>query len=187
MLRYQTYTDNELVSLLKKGDEKAFTELYERFWEALFYKAGKKLKDLAEAENIVQDIFLDLWKRREVLEITGELSHYLALALKYRVINYQSKKYYQQSYSNHLSLQHSEADKTTEECLAYSELNRKMAALVARLPEKCRLVFQLREEGFSQKEIADRMGVTENTVETHIGRALKALRSGIANFFSFLF
>jgi RNA polymerase sigma-70 factor (ECF subfamily) len=184
MLSYSTYSDPQLVDLLKQSDQKAFTELYERYWKPLFYKAGKKLKDLSEAENIVQEIFLDLWRRRNVIEIAGELSHYLAVALKYRIINFQSAKYNQTLRIDDISEEHLKAGKTTEEYLAASELNRKMAALVDRLPAKCKLAFQLREEGLSQKEFAGQMGISENTVETHIGRALKSLRSGIANFIS---
>lgn len=182
---YATYTDGQLLELLKQSDHGAFTELYYRYWQKLFYKAGKKLNDLSEAENIVQDIFLDIWQRRTQLEVTGELAHYLALALKYRIINYQARLHYKTAHAAHLSQQpHNE--RTTEEWLAHSELNRRMANLVSGLPEKCQLAFRLREEGLSQKEIAREMGVSENTVETHIGRALKALRTGIANFFSLL-
>ncbi|HVZ97064.1 MAG TPA: RNA polymerase sigma-70 factor [Chitinophagaceae bacterium] len=186
MIDYSRYDDTQLLSLLAQNDESAFTEIYHRYWEKLFYKAGKKLGDLSEAENIVQDIFLDIWQRRSKLEVTGDLSHYLAVALKYRVINYQNRYAKKATHQAHVSLQDTAADRTTEEWLAYSELNRCMAALVAGLPEKCQLAFRLREEGLSQQQIADKMGVSENTVETHIGRALKSLRKGLTLLFSLL-
>jgi RNA polymerase sigma-70 factor (family 1) len=185
MQSYQTYSDRALLSLLKTGDEQAFTEIYNRYWEKLFYKAGKKLNDLPGAENIVQDIFLNIWQRRNKLEVKGDLNHYLAVALKYRIINYQNRHAKKTIYQTHLSIEDTTADRTTEEWLAYTELNRRMANLVANLPEKCQLAFRLREEGLSQQQIADKMGISENTVDTHISRALKSLRNGLAHLFFF--
>lgn len=68
---YVTYDDNDLVTLLKEGDKAAFTALYQRYWDRLFYIGGRLLGDVAIAEEIVQDIFLDLWQRRDRLEIKG--------------------------------------------------------------------------------------------------------------------
>ncbi|MDX1956587.1 MAG: sigma-70 family RNA polymerase sigma factor [Chitinophagaceae bacterium] len=183
MTPYSQYDDQQLLALLRTSDEQAFTVIYQRYWESLFYKAGKKLNNLPEAENIVQDIFTDIWNRRMEINVTGELSHYLSLALKYRIINYQARMRHAEYYSLHQSRLEI-SDRNTEEWLAYSELNRRMAALVKALPEKCQLAFRLREKGLSQKEIAETMQVSENTVETHIGRALKALRTGLTQLFS---
>lgn len=181
MQYYSSHTDLSLVRLLQQSDREAFTEIYNRYWERLFYVAGKKIKDLSEAESIVQDLFLDLWHRRETLEIESELSHYLAVAMKYRVINFQAKK---ERAVRYISQQPEGADTTTEEWLSFNELKGRLEKLVTQLPEKCRLAYHLREEGLSQKEIAASMGVSENTVETHIGRALRFLRSGLTHIFS---
>lgn len=86
MAHYCTYTDEELVQLLKKSDHEAFAELYERYWDKLLFLAGKKLNDLYEAEHIVQDLFLDLWQRRADLDIQRSIGGYLVIAVKYRII-----------------------------------------------------------------------------------------------------
>src|SRR5580704_6235971 len=93
MALYDSHSDEVLVRLMGAGDREAFAEIYRRYWDRLFYWGSKRLGDLGEAENQVQDVFVDLWRRRERLEIRGELNHYLAVALKYRIINYQARKY----------------------------------------------------------------------------------------------
>lgn len=186
MRDYSPCDDTQLLSLVRQGDEGAYTEVYNRYWNKLLYKAGKKIQDTEEAKNIVQDIFFDIWRRRNTLNITGDLNHYLAVALKYQLIKYLNRERRKESLRDEITVPDAGADRTTEEYLAYSELNRRMAGLVAALPEKCRLVFRLREEGLSHQQIADEMGVSENTVHTHIKRALKSLRDGLAHIVFFL-
>ena len=177
----------ELLDLLKSGDQAAFTEIYNRYWKKLFAIAGNKINDLDEAEEIVQDIFVALWKRRENLEITGSLSAYLAVSVKYRVIKLLDKRYYEQQYADHSRKVFSLLDDSTQEWLQFEELKTRLSELVADLPEKCRLVYQLsRDRGYSQKQIAEELGISEKTVEAHIGKALKSLRGGLNNFFTFL-
>ena len=86
------YTDSELLSLLRQGVESGFTEIYNRYWKNLLVVAVNKTGDLDEAEEIVQDIFVSLWNRRETLEITSSLNNYLAVSVKYRVIKALAKK-----------------------------------------------------------------------------------------------
>jgi RNA polymerase sigma-70 factor (ECF subfamily) len=183
-----TYTDQELFRLLRQNDEAAFTELYNRYWEKLLFIAGIKLRDLAIAEELVQDIFFDLWQRRSQLELTGEPSHYLAVCMKHKVINAQAKRKRAldyQAYSGKLSARE---DNSTEHWLSFEELKDKLASLVARLPEKCRITYQLsREAGLSQKQIARKLQVSEKAVEGNLSRALKALRIGLSHFHSLIF
>src|SRR5258708_29149835 len=89
----QTLDDDRLVELLRSGNDAAFTEIYNLYWKKLFTVAANKLNhDLKLAEELVQDIFLDLWRRRETLEIKTSLSLYLAAAMKYKIIEASLKK-----------------------------------------------------------------------------------------------
>ncbi|QEC73899.1 hypothetical protein FSB73_21780 [Arachidicoccus ginsenosidivorans] len=85
MNRYKEHTDLELMDLLKNGDEIAFNEIYDRYWKLLFAVAASKLNDFTDAEEAVQDIFADLWKRKAKIVLTYSLKSYLAGAVKYRV------------------------------------------------------------------------------------------------------
>lgn len=177
MLMYSTYTDEELLRLLQTNDHKAFAELYERYWDKLLYLAGKKIGDLHEAEHIVQDVFLDCWHRRASLNIQQSVGGYLVVAVKYRIINAQAKRYRQLLRIKEKPF--NQLDNSTEEYLHWRELQQQYHYQLARLPEKCALAFSLRDEGLSYKEIAAEMKVSEKTVEMHISRAFKALRTAL--------
>lgn len=175
MYNYEGLEDNELLFLLQKGDEKAFSELYNRYWKKLFIVASHRVHHLEDAEEIVQDIFAALWRRRKSLNITGELSHYLSVSVKYRVIKTLDKYYRQQRY---VHTQPEQVENTTESILDFEELQSALAKYVKELPEKCQLVFRLsKEQGFSQKQIAEELSISEKTVEAHLGKAYKMLRT----------
>ncbi|HVW95111.1 MAG TPA: RNA polymerase sigma-70 factor [Mucilaginibacter sp.] len=180
---YNILDDKNLTALLQNGDDAAFTEIYNRYWDRLFSIAANKLRDFDEAEEIVQDIFVSLWKRRDKLSVIDTLSSYLAVSVKYRVIKALDKRYRKKEFSNHTQQSTSLVDYSTEQWLEFEELKGRLALLVADLPEKCRMVYQLsRDAGFSQKKIAAQLGISEKTVEAHLGKALKTLRTRLSQF-----
>lgn len=180
------YTDHELLGLLQTSDHGAFSKIYHRYWDKLFYIAAKKLQQYQEAESIVQDVFVDLWQRREQLNIYGALEGYLVVAVKYRIINYLAKQERARNYQQYLISQLNTNDSSTEEWMKFEDLREWLIKMVSSLPEKCRIAYELREEGFTQKEIARQMQISEKTVETHISRALKVIRASISQLFSLL-
>jgi RNA polymerase sigma-70 factor (ECF subfamily) len=180
---YTTLNDKELIMLLSTNDMQAFTEIYNRYWKKLFSIAANKIQDLDDAEEIVQDIFVELWKRRDKLNVINTLSPYLAVSVKYRVIKWFDKRNNRQKYANYSKDHINIADHSTEQWLEFEELKDRLMEFVAELPEKCRLVYQLsREAGYSQKMIAGEMGISEKTVEAHLGKALKTLRARLSQF-----
>jgi RNA polymerase sigma-70 factor (family 1) len=182
-----TLDEMELLRLLQTGDEKAFATIYNHYWKKMFYVAAQKLQSLGEAEEVVQDIFMELWRRKEEIHITTCLSSYLATCVKYKVINVLAKKSRQRTFRQHAASQLTLADHSTEQTLQLEELKRQLSAYTSRLPEKCRLVFQLsREEGFSHKQIAASLGISEKTVESHLTKALRALKTSLSHILSSL-
>lgn len=172
--------------LLHEGDEGAFTEIYNRYWQVLFNVAANKTDSLSEAEELVQDLFFDIWKRRETIHLTSNLRAYLAVALKYRVINLLARRQRKRRFERHAGGKQALADMSTEQWLGFNELSERIARLVAGLPDKCRLVYQMKKEiGYTQREIAVELQISEKAVEAHISRALKALRTGIRFLFFF--
>lgn len=181
------YSDHELLCLMRSGQENGFTEIYNRYWKTLLVTAANKTGDLDEAEEIVQDIFVSLWKRKEELELTSSLKNYLAVSVKYRVIKSLAKRNLKSRLGDGYTY-YDVIDDSTQEWLDFEELQHRLGELVAALPEKCRMVYQLsRESGYSQKQIAEELGIAEKTVEAHLGKALKTLRAGLNQFlFTFL-
>ena len=91
MKEYQSYNNNELLDLLSKSDEFAFSEIYDRFWQKLFAIAYNRLKEIQTAEDIVHDVLVSLWANRERVTIES-LENYLATAAKYMVMAKIKKK-----------------------------------------------------------------------------------------------
>ena len=172
--------ERELLYRLQNGDDAAFTALYNRYWKSMFYTAAQKLQSLPEAEEVVQDIFMELWRRRSELEIKTSFSAYLAGCVKYKIITALAKRNRQVHLGNHADFASDLPDHATEQALRLGELQEQLHREVEKLPEKCRLVFRLsREVGFSQKQIATELGIAEKTVEAHLSRAMRSLRTGL--------
>jgi RNA polymerase sigma-70 factor (family 1) len=183
MVAHSAYSDQELVALLHKGDHAAFTEIYNRYWKRIFVLAAKKLLDLDEAKEVVQEIFIRLWERREQLVIDTNIVSYLSASVKYRIINRLDKVYIRKNYIDNLPGD-VEVDNSTQEWLEFEEVQERLAKLVSDLPEKCRLVFIMsREQGLSHKQIAADLEISEKTVEGHLSKATKSLRMGLRSFF----
>ncbi|WP_256010622.1 RNA polymerase sigma factor [Desertivirga xinjiangensis] len=184
MSSFLTHSDAKLLLLISEGNQKAFDELYNRYWSRVLGVAIHKLNDVQEAEEIVQDIFLSLWKRRRDLLINSELECYLMVCVKYRVIKYLSRQRQKRLYEKQ-QLTGDLLDDSTQEYLNFSDLKRQLEILVRRLPETCRLVYQMnKESGMSYKEISKHLGISEKAVDGHLFRAKKNLKTGIQSFLS---
>lgn len=180
--RYADLSDTELLAAFYADDRGSFTEIYQRYCYALFTLAYRKLKNREAAEELVQDLFENLWNRRGNHEI-AQLKQYLFSALRYRIINYIKAQQVRAGYDLYCRLAGTQADTTTEDTLAYSELNTALFAGMRKLPAKTREIFQLsRLEQYSVAEISGRVNLSEKTVEYHITKSLKLLRGYLQDF-----
>ncbi|UIR57387.1 RNA polymerase sigma-70 factor [Sphingobacterium sp. SRCM116780] len=178
--------DEDLIQMLKTSNRSAFTELYNRYWKKLFTAAANKLRDLEEAEDIVQQIFISIWNRREELEIHASVRSYLSVAVKYRVLKHLNARYKHKHFSDEVSedVLAELADDSTQQWLEFHEVSERLQVLVEALPEKCRLVYEMsRNEGRSHKEIAAALDLSEKTIEWYITKAIKSIKSGLRLFF----
>ncbi|MDD4191927.1 MAG: RNA polymerase sigma-70 factor [Mangrovibacterium sp.] len=189
MKKYASYGDAELIRYLReKEDQAAYEELYHRYWKKLLVQALIKLKSEVEAEEVVQDVFLSLWERRTTIEITKTVHTYMASCVKYQILTRLARQRKHAAFEQESRLTVSDGANQTENWLDYETTRRQIEDTVQGLPEKCQLVFRLsREEGRSQKEIAEALGVSTKTVETHLGKALKVIRSSLQQFLFSLF
>ncbi len=155
----------------------AFTEIYSRYSEKLLAIAYHYTKDKDFVEEIVQEVFSGLWERRNQLRIES-LSAYLATAIKFsvfRTIHRQKRR----AEIVELNYKLNEAD-LLEETIHAKFLQEYIDGIVERMPEKCRLVYKnSRDKGLSNSEISKEMNIAEKTVEAHMTKALKALRSNL--------
>ena len=184
MNNYHTFNDQELVSLLKTGDRQAFTTLFNRYWEKMVIVAYVKLQSAPDAEEVVQELFVDIWNRRASINIQHTFHTYISGALKYKIYTFLAKR--QQAQTQARSLVADDTCNNTEEWLNYEALREDLEKAVLQLPEKCRLVFRLsREKGLSNREIADNLSISPKPVEKHLTKALVHLHATFKNFFLF--
>jgi RNA polymerase sigma-70 factor (ECF subfamily) len=184
---YSQLTDFDLSKLLKEGQEKAFSEIYGRYWEKLYIIASKRLNDTSEAEEIVQDIFCRLWRKKESFVLTKGFDHYFAVAVKFEVINRMAKKTRHSVFEKEISSSSSGTDNSTVEELDLKELKRQLQDSINELPEKCRMVFKLKyEKDYTQHQIAQELNISEKTVEAHLSKARKILKGTFKNLLGLL-
>jgi RNA polymerase sigma-70 factor (family 1) len=175
--------DAELLDLIRAADSFAFKELYDRYWEELLDMAYKRLGSIEIAEEIVQDIFVSLFVRREELKITSSLEGYLKNALKYKIFDVFRSMATHNKYITTLLHQPLPYCPTPESSLEAKELSHEINLVTDRLPVKCREVFLLsRIEQMSNKSIAQKLGISVSTVEKHIGKAMSIMKTGFSKF-----
>lgn len=179
MSSFNSKHDEELICLLKTGDELAFTEIYNRYWDKLYYIAHKLLKDTDAAEEIVQEIFLVLWKKRADITILS-LNQYLAAMTRYAVYRHiaKEKKFSKQDNSDIIL----NTEVASEIDIDNKILLEIITKLSNKLPEKCRLVFQYNKiQDQSLQEVAEQLNISQKTAEAHLTKALRVIRANFGD------
>lgn len=178
--------DAELLARLRAGDESAFELLFRERYVRLCRMAASMLGSGATAEELVQDVMLQLWEHRAELTITKTLAGYLHTAVRNRVLNAARRTRLETQWSrdaraggNLLHLHGRQA--TADDALAARDLELAIARALDELPPRCRQAFILRrQQELSYAEIARIMQIAPKTVEVQIGAALRALRQKLA-------
>ncbi|HEY9560441.1 MAG TPA: RNA polymerase sigma-70 factor [Anseongella sp.] len=174
------YTDSKLLGLLREGDHAAFTEIYDRYWGILYLHAWKMLRDETVAKDVVQEIFISLWIKSEVLKVTDSLNAYLFKAVRNKVLNLIRNNKVRTDYTGLFSLYIEKHRNTTLEHLHEKELLEAIEEGIRSLPEKMRQVFELsRKEYLSHRQIAKQLNISEKTVKRQVSNALQILRTQI--------
>lgn len=178
-----TFTsDTDLLSLLETGDERAFQEIYDRYWHRLYKMAASKVGCQENSKEIVQDVFLNLWQRRNEVHI-DELDRYLFTAVKYGALKSIRKEIVRRQYEESVIKKAPQLNQDTENTLAFADLSDAITHAITQLPEKIREIFRLnRMQHLSAREISDRLNMPERTVEYHITQALQLMRSYLKDY-----
>ncbi|MFN8345246.1 MAG: sigma-70 family RNA polymerase sigma factor [Spirosomataceae bacterium] len=175
----KNHSEQELTALLREGNETAFVEIYRRNWQRMYNTAYKRLKDAYQCEDLVQNIFTDLWERRTEILI-GNLQAYLQTAVKFQVIKYSTRTSDVSPFVEILETTLASAD-NTDDPIIENELSELVRLWVAALPEKRREIFVLYYmEEHSSHRIAELLGISQKTVQNQLATAANALRSQLS-------
>lgn len=173
----EKFSDADLIAQLRLGDENAFTEIYRRYWEVLLNTAYQRLRSKEDAEEVVQEIFVNLYFRRNEIDPKSTLEAYLKTALKFKVIDTYRLQQLHYKHIDNLIAETNLSPVLPDHQLESKEFKTLILSACSKLPEKCREVFMMfRFEELSHQEIARRAEISVNTVKKHLHKAMLFLR-----------
>ncbi|MBP6730908.1 MAG: RNA polymerase sigma-70 factor [Chitinophagales bacterium] len=160
-------------------DPTSFEKLFRSQYNALVAGAYRILNDKARAEDVVQDVFLKLWQKRDEIKVDENLPAYLHRAVVNHAINIYKQQYRKLiEHTDEIAEQTDTTGSHADNSLITTELNEKIERAIATMPDSSRGVFMLsRFEEMSYKEIAEKLEISVKTVEKHMSNALKHLRN----------
>jgi len=173
------YSDELLFALIQQeNNQAAFAELYNRYWECLLDIAFQRLKSLVAAEEVVQEVFVQLYTRRQHIRLVSSFSAYLKTALKYKIFDVYRAQQVHHKYVETLVGGAYVDYRNPLDNLQRKELAERIEIATTLMPHKCREVFYLsRYEYLPQQVIASRLGITLSTVKKHLTKAFRILRT----------
>jgi len=192
MQDFSQYDDAELMQEIRVDNMFAFDALYGRYSKRLYKFAFSILKSVEESENILQDVFLNLWEKRHTVEKDSSVKFYIFTITYNSAISIIRKKVRETQFLDYLkSLQELNQDQETPSLeLEFNELIKTLHIIIDDLPRRQKEVYILhKEEGLKYHEIAKRLNISVNTIETHMSRALKSIQDklGKSSLLSILF
>ncbi|UKJ08481.1 RNA polymerase sigma-70 factor [Solitalea lacus] len=175
MNNLELWPDHDLLDLMRNDDRSAFETIYNKYWSKLYLSAFNLLRNRHAAEDIVQEIFVQLWLKRHVNQVQT-LQSYLYTAVRFQVFKaIRDGKAHEELFEEVEKLFN---ENNSESRVIELDIRNRLDQAIKTLPEKCQQVFVLsRKEHLSNKEIAEQLGISPKTVENHLTIALRQIRS----------
>ncbi len=179
------YNSKSFVSTVKRfigGDKKALDEIYNHFYPKLYAFAKGFLKVEDDIDDILQDVFIKLWTNREKIKNLETFNSYLFAITKNAIVSYFRQKSKNPKFESQVKELAMFGAVVQDKNLEYEDLKANLDILIGQLPEKRKIIFKLsREEGLSNIEIAEKLGISKKTVEDHMLHSLRFLRKNLKN------
>jgi RNA polymerase sigma factor (sigma-70 family) len=186
-MEYHLLSDELLVRLMRVDDTEAFNEVYKRYWKPLFESARYKTKSDEIAEELLQNLFLNLWEKRAVQQIE-KLGPYLFTVLKYQIVDHFRGVFLAEKYADFAQSRPEGFEHEADVAVNIQEIVSIFEEVLQQLPEKTSRVFHMsRLEHKTTREISAALDLPERTVEYHITQSLKQLRQQLRDFLPSIF
>lgn len=174
-------TDMALLQSIGQEDGQAFRQLFEQYWELLYQIAAKKTGDPQSAEDMVQDLFIELWRKKEPVQLTSSLRTYLISCIYLKIFNYFRQKGFREKHYAEFARyanQHMQAGLNSEIFeTEYGKLQEIIDQAVALMPPQMQAVFSLKHyEDETVASIAEQLNISTETVKSHLKLAMSRLR-----------
>ncbi|MFY9152956.1 MAG: RNA polymerase sigma-70 factor [Prolixibacteraceae bacterium] len=179
----------KIVGTLKSNDEQAFELLFRRYYVRLVGFANKFISNTPESEEIVQEVFLNIWKKKDQLQLNSEIRPYLFKSVQNLCFNFIEHQKVVDNYYSVIELvyKNQAEDFNTYESVLLGEFQAKAESAIESLPEQCRRIFRMsRQEGLKYTEIAEQLGISVKTVETQMSRALSKLKTELKDYLTLI-
>jgi RNA polymerase sigma-70 factor (family 1) len=179
-------SESEIKDLLSEialnNSRASFKRLYLFYYNKLFSLAKSFVKLDEAAEEIADDVFLNLWMQRSRLTIINNFTYYCYTAVKNKSLTYLSRPQVKNINIVDLNIEIIDSSASGEDRLICEDLTKTINSSLSKLPDQCKLVFKLlREDGLKYREVAELLDISIKTVEYHMGNALKRLTQDIAD------
>ncbi|SFW24509.1 RNA polymerase sigma-70 factor, ECF subfamily [Sinomicrobium oceani] len=176
--------DKLLVERIRNNDQHALEQLFRKYYYPLCQFAGSFVKSPDIAEEVVSDVFFNIWQNRNVLDIRNNLKSYLFIAIKNQSLNVLKKNRISFFDMEISESQQKVSGLTAESALDYAEVEKRIETIIEELPPQRRIIFKLnRLEGFKYKEIADILQISVNTVQKQMIEAIRYISQYESQFF----
>jgi len=184
----KTNEESQWLAALSTGDFKAFNVLYEKYHRPLYFFAFKLSKTSHEAEELVQSVFVTVWETRQTIDPSKPFSAYLFSIARNRFYDMLRKRVNESCYTDYLLQQNSLIADDVEKEIEDKEINEIIHKLLQQIPKRQQEIFRLsRNENMSYKQIAGKLQISENTVDTQIRKALNFLRKELPKYLKMFF
>lgn len=175
-------SDRQLANQIKKGQTHAFDQLFERYSQRLYRFSKSLLKNHEDSEEVVQEVFFRIWKKRDELDERKSFQSFLFSIAYNTIVDQFRQRVKDQKYEQFLIKQAQQNYLDPENKLEYKELKKQVEKAINELPERRKKIYQLsREKGLCYKEIASRLQIKSKTVENQLNLALKHIRKRLGN------
>lgn len=187
-MAFSKASDLDLITDLRAGRHDALTEIFRRHWRPLYEIACHKLRSHELAEEIVQELFAELWDKRKKL-FAGppealNLSSYLSRAVKNKILNHIRRQLYNQRYWEYCRRHLPSFENSAHELAEFNELQDKLNSAIGQLSDKTREIFVLHKlKGVPVGQISRELKLSEKAIGYHLTKSVKELRSQLRDYF----
>lgn len=182
MTQQKKRDDADLAHRIKFGNKEAYQELFERYAPKIYHFSLAYLKNDADAEELVQDVFLKVWEKREILDTAQNIKAYIFKIAINTIYDFIRRKNIEKAFNDFAKENYEINSNSTWNTIVFDEMQATLKELVSQMPEQRRKVYQLsKEKGLSNDEIAQKLELSKRTVENQLYRAVAFLKAQLKN------